>query len=69
MSKRGKPFRLPAQVGRDLSLEELRARYNAVVLCYGAESDRRLGVPGEVRRALESFALESHALHAVFCVL
>ena len=36
------------RVGKDLSLEELRARYNAVVLCYGAESDRPLGVPGEV---------------------
>ncbi|GAB4816812.1 hypothetical protein N2152v2_003858 [Parachlorella kessleri] len=35
------------RVGKDLSLEELRARYNAVVLCYGAESDRPLGVPGE----------------------
>lgn len=37
------------QVGRDLSLDELRRHYNAVVLCYGAESDRKLGVPGEVR--------------------
>lgn len=36
------------RVGRDVSLPELRAHYNAVVLCYGAESDRRLGVPGEV---------------------
>lgn len=37
------------RVGSDVSLPELRAHYNAVVLCYGAESDRRLGVPGEVR--------------------
>jgi hypothetical protein len=36
------------RVGRDIGLPELRAHYNAVVLCYGAESDRRLGVPGEV---------------------
>lgn len=35
------------RVGRDLSLDELRRHYNAVVLSYGAESDRRLGVPGE----------------------
>ncbi|KAI3438904.1 hypothetical protein D9Q98_001319 [Chlorella vulgaris] len=35
------------RVGRDIGLPELRAHYNAVVLCYGAESDRRLGVPGE----------------------
>lgn len=38
------------RVGRDVGLSELRPFYNAVVLCYGAESDRRLGVPGEVRR-------------------
>jgi adrenodoxin-NADP+ reductase len=30
-----------------LSLAELRKYYNAVVLAYGAESDRRLGIPGE----------------------
>jgi len=30
-----------------LSLAELRSLYNAVVLAYGAESDRRLGIPGE----------------------
>lgn len=30
-----------------LSLQELRAYYNAVVLAYGAESDRKLGIPGE----------------------
>lgn len=36
------------RVGQDVGLSELRALYNAVVLCYGAESDRRLGVPGEV---------------------
>ncbi len=35
-------------VGQDVSLRELRERYNAVVLAYGAESDRALGVPGEV---------------------
>ena len=37
------------RVGRDASLAELRGLYNGVVLAYGAESDRRLGVPGEVR--------------------
>lgn len=36
------------RVGQDVSLGELRERYNAVVLAYGAESDRALGVPGEV---------------------
>ena len=30
-----------------ISLPELRSMYNAVVLAYGAESDRRLGISGE----------------------
>ncbi|BCY09733.1 NADP oxidoreductase [Actinoplanes sp. L3-i22] len=34
-------------VGADLGLDELRARYDAVVLAAGAPLDRRLGVPGE----------------------
>ncbi len=41
-------------IGRDLSLEELRTNYDAVILAVGAESDRRLGVPGE----------ELHGVHA-----
>lgn len=36
-------------VGRDVDIEELRSRYDAVILAYGAESDRRLGVTGEVQ--------------------
>jgi ferredoxin/flavodoxin---NADP+ reductase len=34
-------------VGRDVTVEELRAHYHAVVFACGAETDRRLGVPGE----------------------
>ncbi|CAL5228332.1 g11441 [Coccomyxa viridis] len=34
-------------VGRDISLPALRLHYNGVVLAYGAESNRKLGVPGE----------------------
>lgn len=34
-------------LGTDVSLEELRMLYDVVVLAYGAESDRKLGVPGE----------------------
>lgn len=30
-----------------MTVDELRRFYNAVILCYGAEGDRRLGVPGE----------------------
>jgi adrenodoxin-NADP+ reductase len=42
------------RLGRDLSLDELRARYNAVVLAYGAASDRNLGVPGEELKGVVS---------------
>ncbi|KAF5827676.1 hypothetical protein DUNSADRAFT_255 [Dunaliella salina] len=34
-------------LGRDVSLLELRSLYHGVVLAYGAESDKKLGVPGE----------------------
>lgn len=34
-------------VGRDVSVDTLRAAYHAVIFSCGAESDRRLGVPGE----------------------
>jgi ferredoxin/flavodoxin---NADP+ reductase len=35
------------ELGRDLSVEDLRAHYDAVIYTVGASSDRRLGVPGE----------------------
>jgi len=35
------------EVGRDVSDEELRARYDAVIYAVGAQTDRRLGIPGE----------------------
>ncbi|GFP79937.1 nadph:adrenodoxin oxidoreductase mitochondrial [Phtheirospermum japonicum] len=34
-------------LGSSVTLAELREMYNAVVLSYGAESDRSLGIPGE----------------------
>jgi hypothetical protein len=34
-------------VGQDVSVQELRQRYNVVVLAYGCESDRKLKVPGD----------------------
>jgi len=40
-------FRGNVDVGRALSVEELRTAYDVVVLAYGASTDRRLGVPGE----------------------
>lgn len=34
-------------LGKDISLTDLRKLYHVVVLAYGAESDRELGIPGE----------------------
>jgi ferredoxin--NADP+ reductase len=34
-------------VGRDISHEELAERYDAVIYAYGAQADRRMGIPGE----------------------
>ena len=34
-------------LGRDLSVEELRARYDQIVYAVGCESDRPIGIPGE----------------------
>lgn len=34
-------------IGKDISLKDLRNAYHAVVLCYGAENDLLLGIPGE----------------------
>jgi ferredoxin--NADP+ reductase len=35
------------RAGEDVTVDELRARYHALLLCYGAETDRLLGIPGE----------------------
>jgi ferredoxin--NADP+ reductase len=35
------------EIGRDVSHEELADRYSAVVYALGAQTDRRLGIPGE----------------------
>ncbi|EIE19717.1 nucleotide-binding domain-containing protein [Coccomyxa subellipsoidea C-169] len=41
-------------VGQDIQLIELRQIYSAVILAYGAESNRQLGVPGEDLRNVMS---------------
>ncbi|MGZ5347437.1 MAG: FAD-dependent oxidoreductase, partial [Solirubrobacterales bacterium] len=35
------------EVGRDVSVDELRERYHAVVFAHGTSTDRKLGIPGE----------------------
>lgn len=39
-------------LGRDVTLDELRGMYDAVVLAVGADNDRRLGIPGEDKRGV-----------------
>ena len=39
-------------VGRDVTIDELKANYDAVVLAIGAYNDRALGVPGEHLRGV-----------------
>ncbi|XP_034950847.1 NADPH:adrenodoxin oxidoreductase, mitochondrial [Chelonus insularis] len=34
-------------VGKDVTINQLKENYHAVLLTYGAEQDRRLGIPGE----------------------
>lgn len=34
-------------IGRDLSVEELQAAYDQIVYAVGAQSDRKMGIPGE----------------------
>ena len=34
-------------VGDDVSFAELKSRYSAVVLSYGANDDKKFGIPGE----------------------
>ncbi|MGZ5308886.1 MAG: FAD-dependent oxidoreductase [Solirubrobacterales bacterium] len=35
------------EVGKDVSVGELREHYHAIVFAYGTETDRHLGIPGE----------------------
>eukprot|EP00522_Entomoneis_paludosa_P009684 CAMPEP_0172448278 /NCGR_PEP_ID=MMETSP1065-20121228/7318_1 /TAXON_ID=265537 /ORGANISM="Amphiprora paludosa, Strain CCMP125" /LENGTH=536 /DNA_ID=CAMNT_0013199723 /DNA_START=44 /DNA_END=1654 /DNA_ORIENTATION=+ len=46
-SKKGIQFYGNVEVGRDLTIDELRSRFDAVILATGCESDRKLGLPNE----------------------
>lgn len=46
-AKEGFRFFGHVEVGTDVSAEELRAHYHAVLYAFGASGDRRLGIPGE----------------------
>ncbi len=45
--KLGVKFKFNTRLGRDLTLDELRAGSDAIALAIGAQADRKLGVPGE----------------------
>ncbi len=46
-SEPGFRYRLNVEAGTDVTIDELRASYHAVIYAVGAATDRRLGVPGE----------------------
>jgi len=46
-SRKGVRFLGNVRVGRDITVRELGAHYDAVIFCSGAEADRKLGIPGE----------------------
>ena len=35
------------ELGSDVTIEDLRAAYHAVILSFGAQTDRQLAIPGE----------------------
>jgi NADPH-dependent glutamate synthase beta subunit-like oxidoreductase len=47
LAKPGVRFVGGVELGRDVSLDELRAAYDAVLIATGCGRDRRLGIPGE----------------------
>lgn len=47
LKRKGLRLFLNTEVGRDITVDELRARYHAVIVAVGALDDRRLGIPGE----------------------
>ena len=40
------------EVGKDISIDELRKTYDAVVLAVGAPTDRKLGIPGDDKKGV-----------------
>ena len=45
--KQGIELHLGVRIGEDISIEELRAKYDALFIGIGAHSDRKLGLEGE----------------------
>ena len=47
LSNPGARFLGNVELGKDVSVDDLRAHYDAIIYTVGASADRRLGVPGE----------------------
>ncbi|WP_420596984.1 FAD-dependent oxidoreductase [Deinococcus sp.] len=47
LSNPGARFLGNVELGKDLSVDDLKAHYDAIIYTVGASADRRLGVPGE----------------------
>jgi len=52
LRRRGVKFRCGLTVGRDISLGELRAKFDAIYLAIGAQKPKSAGVPGEELRGV-----------------
>lgn len=53
-------------VGQDLSIDDLKKHYEVIILAYGAEGDKRLGIPGEDLKGVHS---ARYVVQAVDCHL
>lgn len=60
LAAEGIEFRTEAEVGSTVSAEELRAQYNAIVLCVGSTTPRDLKIPG---RSLNGIHFAMDFLH------
>src|SRR3546814_5962933 len=58
------------EIGRDVTIEELRSIYDAVVLAIGSPTDRPLDIPGGDRSEEHTSELQSlmRTSYAVFCL-
>ncbi|WP_224995678.1 glutamate synthase subunit beta [Cesiribacter sp. SM1] len=61
MEEEGVEFRYGIEIGKDVSLEQLNADYDAVLLCIGSTKPRALSIPGTEFKGVH-FAMEYLAL-------
>ena len=59
-------FRGNVHVGKDVSLEELRQLYDVVILAYGCDSDRKLGIEPSSASSSSSSPLPKTIEHGIY---